>query len=335
SENFSKSMGRFPVAHADRPTGRRTGKPGRREAANISRPLNGDIAPGLANENGTRQSRALEGETGRHRQRRSELPDGVRSALVGLGGIGRIGTVGVPFLPLAAVRAAAPIVIATAAVVLPVAGMTLAVMPAAVARLTNVAAAAIGTIEVRSAIILGAVGVPAWPESAISPFAWLAAMLRAELRLRRHDDAVVVFGMLEIALRRDHVAGRESIAGERHVFLGDMRRGSANFDVRAVGLKVPCQWILGLAATAAAPAILLSLPHRLLCNPDKRLMPRLVPCCSVSCWLGSFIPSSIFTHSGRVGIMPRAAIDKYNSLQPCANPRRSADRPDCAASLEI
>jgi len=44
------------------------------------------------------------------------------------------------------------------------------------------------------------------PESAISTFAWLAAMLRAELRLRRHDDAVVVLGVLEIALRRDHVA---------------------------------------------------------------------------------------------------------------------------------
>ena len=153
---------------------------------------------------------------GRHRQRRSELPDRVRGAFVGLCGIARIGTVGVPFLPLAAVRATAPIVIATAAVVLPVAGMTLAVLPAAalalpvmsaaVARLTNVATAAIGTIEVRSAIILRAVGVPAWPESAISPFAWLAAMLRAELRLRRHDDAVVVLGVLEIALRRDHVA---------------------------------------------------------------------------------------------------------------------------------
>src|SRR6476659_8477017 len=57
-----------------------------------------------------------------------------------------------------------------------------------------------------------------------------------------------------------------------------MRRGSADFDVRAVRLEVPCQWILGLAATAAAPAILLSLPHRLQCNPDKRLMPRLLPC---------------------------------------------------------
>src|SRR6185312_10153617 len=138
--------------------------------------------------------------------RSSELPDGVGGAFVGLGGVGLIGTVGVPTLPFAAVRTAASILIATAAVVLPVASVTLAVMPAAVACLANVAAAAIGTIVVRSAVVLGAVGVPAWPESAISAFAWLAAMLRAELRLRRHDDAVVVLGVLEIAFRRDHVA---------------------------------------------------------------------------------------------------------------------------------
>jgi hypothetical protein len=164
----------------------------------------------------------------------------------------------------------------------------------------------------------------------------LAAMLRAELRLRRHDDAVVVFGMLEIALRRDHVAGRESIAGERHVFLGDMRRGSANFDVRAVGLKVPCQWILGLAATAAAPAILLSLPHRLLCNPDKRLMPRLLPCPRCCCLLGSST-SKFARHS----LQPRrlqvaqAAIGKYNPAASRITRRRADKRPDCAASLKI
>src|SRR5262249_43098803 len=66
-----------------------------------------------------------------------------------------------------------------------------------------------------------------------------------------------------------------------------MRRGSADFDVRAVRFVVPCQWILGLAATATAPAILLSLPHRLLFNPDKRLMPRLLPCPQWCCVLGS------------------------------------------------
>ena len=121
------------------------------------------------------------------------------------------------------------------------------------------------------AILIGGIGVPAWPEPAISPFAGMVAMLRAELRLRGHDDAVVVLGVLEKALRRDHVAGRESIACERHILLGDMRRRPADFHVGTVRFVVPRQWILGLAATAAAPAILLSLPHRLRFNPDKRL----------------------------------------------------------------
>src|SRR5262245_56987771 len=178
----------------------------------------------------------------------SELPDRVGSAFVGLGGLGLIGTVSVPSLAFGAVRTAARIVIATAAS-------------------AHLHAAHAGGAFHVGVVVGRAVGAPAWPEPAIATFAWLVAMLRAELRLRRHDDAVVVLGVLEIALRRDHNAGRESVAGERHVFLGDMRRGSADFDIRAVRFVVPCQWILGLAATAAAPAILLSLPHRLLLQP--------------------------------------------------------------------
>ena len=76
----------------------------------------------------------------------------------------------------------------------------------------------------------------------------MAAMLRPQLRLRRHDDAVVMLGVLEIALRRDHVAGSERVARERHVFLGDMRRGPADLHVGAVRFVVPRQWILGLTA---------------------------------------------------------------------------------------
>jgi hypothetical protein len=81
-----------------------------------------------------------------------------------LGGLGLIGTVGVPTLPFVAVRTAASILIATAAVVLPVASMTLAVLPAAALALpvmsaavtcfTNIAAATMGAIEIRSAIVL-------------------------------------------------------------------------------------------------------------------------------------------------------------------------------------
>src|SRR3974377_1965596 len=149
------------------------------------------------------------------------LPHRVRRALVRLGGIGRIRAVGVPFSRLAAVWAAAPIMIT----------------PAATSHLLHTAHPS-PSFHV-GAILIGGIGVPAWPESAISPFAGMVAMLRAELRLRSHDDAVVMLGVLEKALRRDHVAGRESIAGERHILLGDMRRRPPDFPAGPVRVGVP------------------------------------------------------------------------------------------------
>ena len=137
-------------------------------------------------------------------------------------------------------------------------------------------------------------------------------MLRTELRLRRHDDAVVVLGVLEIALGRDQVAGSERVAGERHVFLGDMRRGPANFHVGSVRFKAPRQWILGLAATAAAPAILLSLPHRLRCNPD------LAAHAATSSLLTGFLSARIFSPSSCSHIpRPRRAkaLDRHRQMQ--------------------
>ena len=146
-----------------------------------------------------------------------------RSAVVGLVRVGRIGTIGVarafapiPPMPAPLVTAApllaAPLVSATA-VVLPVAAMALAVLPAASLTLavlaaagTNVAAAAIGTIEVRPAIVVGAFRVPLRAKpTAVRAFTRLAAM-STELRLRRHDDAIVMFGVLKIALGRHQVA---------------------------------------------------------------------------------------------------------------------------------
>ena len=91
------------------------------------------------------------------------------------------------------------------------------------------------------------------------------ATLGAELRLRGLDDAIVVLGVLEIALGCDEIAAGECVASERHVLLGDMSCGPTDLYVRSVRFIAPRQWILGLTATAAAtPAILLSLPHGLL-----------------------------------------------------------------------
>jgi len=183
--------------------------------------------------------------------------------------------------------------LASAAVMLPVAGMALAVLPAAslaLAALLRFAALMLGTLMLGPAaeIIVVAlafatafvIAFPARSESgAVGGVAGLPA-LSAELLLRRHDDADVMLGVLKITLRADEIARRHRIARERGIFLGDMRGRPADFYVRAVRFEAAREWILGLTATtttttAASPAIiLLSLPHRPVFNPNKRSMPR-------------------------------------------------------------
>jgi hypothetical protein len=82
-----------------------------------------------------------------------------------------------------------------------------------------------------------------------------------------HDDAAVVLGVLEIVLRQYRIAGRLRISRKRDIFLGNMRRSTANFYIRAVGFKAPRQRIvvvttaLAVVVPAAAAPVLLSLPH--------------------------------------------------------------------------
>src|SRR4029453_4779371 len=97
---------------------------------------------------------------------------------------------------------------------------------AKIAALTEIAALAHLSALLGALVVafVAAFGVPALLAIAAGrPLALMAAMLRPHLRLRGHDDAIVVLGVLEIALRRDHVAGRERVAGERNEFLGDER----------------------------------------------------------------------------------------------------------------
>jgi hypothetical protein len=92
------------------------------------------------------------------------------------------------------------------------------------------------------------------------------------------DDAVVVFGMLEIVLGQNRVAGGLGVAGQLHVFFGDVRRIAANFDIGTSRLEAPSQRVLAfvvaalvmaaavavaIVRSATASAILLSLPHGL------------------------------------------------------------------------
>ena len=97
---------------------------------------------------------------------------------------------------------------------------------------------------------------------------WIAATLADLLLAEAHDDAIVVLGVLHIVFSQHRIARRVRITRQRHVFLGDMRRRATEFDVRTGALKAACQRILRLAVTisiapAAAPVVLLTLPHGL------------------------------------------------------------------------
>jgi hypothetical protein len=99
----------------------------------------------------------------------------------------------------------------------------------------------------------------------------LAGLLH-RLLAERHDDAVIVFCVLQIILSQHGITGRLRIARQRHIFLGDVRGGAPYLHVGTVGLKAARQGIVvGLAPAAAAaitiatatPPVLLSLPHGL------------------------------------------------------------------------
>jgi hypothetical protein len=92
----------------------------------------------------------------------------------------------------------------------------------------------------------------------------------------RHDDAIVMLGVLEIILSQHRIAGRLRVARECQIFLGNMRRRAANFYVRAVRLETARQRVLLMLPVAivalmivvaiiiwptATAAILLTLPH--------------------------------------------------------------------------
>jgi len=194
-------------------------------------------------------------------------------AFVGVLRFGRLGAVGVAHAltaPVAALGPTAPL--AASGVMLPVFRVALAILAAGAGlSATGLSTAGFGRlvfgallVEVRMPAI-----VPAG--AAIGGLDWLGGPLRLKL-LRRHDDAVVVLGVLEIALGGHHVAGGQRVARERHVFLGDVRSGPADLHVGPVRFVAPRQCILGFTATAAtAPAILLllSLPH-MPSSPDWR-----------------------------------------------------------------
>ena len=88
-------------------------------------------------------------------------------------------------------------------------------------------------------------------------------ILLAELFLRSGDQAIVVLGVLIIVLGRHRVAGRLRVTGKLDVFLGDVRRSSADLDVGSVGLENPRHRVLILVAVdcECCDAVLLLRPR--------------------------------------------------------------------------
>ena len=88
---------------------------------------------------------------------------------------------------------------------------------------------------------------------------------RLRRHLGRHDDAVVMFCVLEIVFPEHQITRPDRIASQRHVFFGDVLGGAADFHIRSARLKAARQWALTLAAPATTAAavllLLLSLPH--------------------------------------------------------------------------
>ncbi len=90
-------------------------------------------------------------------------------------------------------------------------------------------------------------------------------MLEAVLHLSlcRRDDAVVVFGMLQVVLGHNAVAGALRIASKRRVFFGDMLSRTADLNIRAGAVIGPAERIAALAveivtAAAATAAIVVT-----------------------------------------------------------------------------
>lgn len=102
----------------------------------------------------------------------------------------------------------------------------------------------------------------------------ISAALAELLLAIRHDDAVVVLGVLEIVLSQHPVSRRQRVARQRDIFFGDVRWRTAQLYIRSSALETPRQWILRFAVvviivvtaaadvvTPASSAILLTLPH--------------------------------------------------------------------------
>src|SRR5262245_21217637 len=85
----------------------------------------------------------------------------------------------------------------------------------------------------------------------------------AELLLRRRDQSVRMFGVVEIIFGAHRIARRLRVARELDIFVGDVRGRATDLHVRPIGLVDPGERVLTLAV-APPHALVLTVSHGLL-----------------------------------------------------------------------
>jgi hypothetical protein len=104
-------------------------------------------------------------------------------------------------------------------------------------------------------------------------------LVLAELLLSRRDQAEVMLGVLIVILGSNGVAGRPRIARKLNVFLGHMRGGAANLDIRSVGLENTGHRVLAapVIVTIIVVVIIVPVAHTLVVLTVSHVLPLFQP----------------------------------------------------------
>ena len=96
-------------------------------------------------------------------------------------------------------------------------------------------------------------------------------LVLAELLLGCRDQAEIVLGVLIVVLGGDGVARGACIARKLQIFLRDVRRGTADLDVGAVGFKHPGHRVL--AAPVVIVVVIVPVAHPLVILTVSHVLP--------------------------------------------------------------
>jgi len=87
------------------------------------------------------------------------------------------------------------------------------------------------------------------------------------------DQPEIVLGVLVVVLGRDRIAGGAGVAGELDVFLGNMRSGTADLDIGAVGFEHPGHRVLAAPVVVVVIAAVIPIAQPLVVLPVSHVLP--------------------------------------------------------------